>query len=144
MLADLESRALGSARAVVEEANGVRAPGSPPLSLDKHVLGTRPAGSTSEDTPLVRAAAAATYAMGDVPVFLLSSTDANVPMARGHPGGDPGGRRRGRKRAYRGRVVPERAWATGHRACSADPAAAGAARVCGRAGVVAQSPATTE
>ena len=85
ILADLESRALGSARAVVQQANGVRASGSPPLSLEEHVLGTRPAGSTSDDTPLVRAAAAATYAMGDVPVFLLSSTDANVPMAEGIP-----------------------------------------------------------
>jgi acetylornithine deacetylase/succinyl-diaminopimelate desuccinylase-like protein len=96
VLSGLESRALASGRAAVDQANDERAGGSSPLSLHEHVIGSRPAGSTAEDSPLVRAAVAATYALGDVPVPLLSSTDANVPMARGVPavtlgaGGDAG------------------------------------------------------
>jgi tripeptide aminopeptidase len=85
VLTELQSRALASARVAVERVNGERTPGSVPLTLQEHVIGARPAGSTSGDAPLVRAAVAATHALGDVPIPTLSSTDANVPMAAGIP-----------------------------------------------------------
>lgn len=85
VLTELQSRALSAARAAVEQANEERTPGSPPLTLQERVIGARPAGSTPEDAALVRAAVAATYALGEIPIPTLSSTDANVPMAVGVP-----------------------------------------------------------
>lgn len=53
--------------------------------LDITVFGDRPAGRTDADQPLVRAAAAATRAVGATVEQSSSSTDANVPMALGIP-----------------------------------------------------------
>jgi tripeptide aminopeptidase len=67
------------------------------VECDIHVFGDRPAGETPPDHPLVRAAEAATRAVGHVPVLTSSSTDANVAMAAGIPaiaigaGGSAGG-----------------------------------------------------
>lgn len=55
------------------------------LDVDVAVIGDRPCGATSSDTPLVRAAFDATRAVGGHPQPALSSTDANVPMALGIP-----------------------------------------------------------
>ena len=49
------------------------------------VIGDRPGGTSDPDAPLVRAAFAATRAVGGSPLPGLSSTDANVPMALGIP-----------------------------------------------------------
>lgn len=56
-----------------------------PLELEVGVIGDRPPGETPEDGELVRAAAAATRFFDVEPVLAGSSTDANVPMARGIP-----------------------------------------------------------
>jgi tripeptide aminopeptidase len=55
------------------------------IGVDVAVIGDRPAGSTDRGTLLVRAAIAATEALGGDPFLALSSTDANVPMALGIP-----------------------------------------------------------
>lgn len=55
------------------------------LELEIDVLGERPAGSTPQDHPLVRSAAAALREVGRTPIFDASSTDANVAMERGIP-----------------------------------------------------------
>ena len=74
-----------------------QAAGVAPLSLEVSLLGDRPAGATSPEHPLVRAASAATAQLGVVAQLTSSSTDANVPMALGVPaialgaGGEAGG-----------------------------------------------------
>jgi acetylornithine deacetylase/succinyl-diaminopimelate desuccinylase-like protein len=66
-------------------ANQRRAPGTAPLGFAVTDLGERPCGSTPLDHPLVRAAFAATRAVGATPVAASASTDANVPMRHGVP-----------------------------------------------------------
>ena len=61
------------------------------------MIGDRPSGETPPRDPLVQAAHAITFALGQKPELVGSSTDANVPMALGIPsiaigvGGDSGG-----------------------------------------------------
>lgn len=50
-------------------------------SLD--VVGNRPAGRTADTSPIVRAAASVTRALGHAVSLTSSSTDANVPMSLG-------------------------------------------------------------
>jgi tripeptide aminopeptidase len=54
--------------------------GSRALSVDKQLVGDRPAGQTPADSPIVVAAVSATKALG-LPVTLdEGSTDSNIPM----------------------------------------------------------------
>jgi acetylornithine deacetylase/succinyl-diaminopimelate desuccinylase-like protein len=53
--------------------------------LEVDVIGDRPAGATDAEQPLVRAALAATRAVGVSPELAVSSTDANIPMSLGIP-----------------------------------------------------------
>lgn len=55
------------------------------LATGVEIIGDRPAGATDPDTPLVRAALAATRAVGGTPALMAASTDANLPMALGIP-----------------------------------------------------------
>lgn len=79
-----------------EEENG-RRQGGAPLALRIVTIGDRPCGETPADAPLVQAAVAATRLLGVRPELVASSTDANVPIARGVPaitlgaGGESGG-----------------------------------------------------
>lgn len=83
--------AVREAAAEAAEAEARRVGGSgrrgrePALSVAVEVLGVRPCGETPADAPLVRAARAATLALGLSPTEPESSTDANVPIARGIP-----------------------------------------------------------
>ena len=59
--------------------------GSRALTVDKQLVGDRPAGNTPADSPLVVAAVSATKVLG-LPVSLdEGSTDANIPMNMGIP-----------------------------------------------------------
>ncbi|HEV7589686.1 MAG TPA: M20/M25/M40 family metallo-hydrolase [Longimicrobium sp.] len=105
---DLRSEAPGvlprleeSVRAIlaraVDEEDARRRPGSEALAVRVTVIGDRPSGETPQRDPLVQAAQAITFALGQKPELVGSSTDANVPMALGIPsiaigvGGDSGG-----------------------------------------------------
>ena len=55
------------------------------LSLEVQEIGRRPSGSTDPSHPLVRAAMEATRFLGEEPLLISSSTDANVPMSLGIP-----------------------------------------------------------
>jgi tripeptide aminopeptidase len=55
------------------------------LAARVELLGVRPSGETPSDAAVVRAARAATRALGLAPTEPESSTDANVPIARGIP-----------------------------------------------------------
>ncbi len=55
------------------------------ITVDKDLVGDRPAGQTSAESPIVRAAVSATRALG-LPVTLdEGSTDSNLPMSLGIP-----------------------------------------------------------
>lgn len=69
-------------RAVTEVSDGGT---GPRLEVDFIDMGRRPAGSTPADAPLVRAAVAATRALGVEPELGTASTDANLPMSLGIP-----------------------------------------------------------
>ncbi len=49
------------------------------------MIGDRPPGATDPDSALVEAAVEATRVVGRRPELVASSTDANIPMARGIP-----------------------------------------------------------
>ena len=56
------------------------------IKVSSKIVGDRPAGQQSPDSPLVQAVWAATQAVGLVPEFgPASSTDANLPMSLGIP-----------------------------------------------------------
>lgn len=55
------------------------------LTYEIEVIGIRPAGSQSEDAPIVRAAVEAARAAGIEPRLNASSTDSNIPISRGIP-----------------------------------------------------------
>ncbi|HSU17151.1 M20/M25/M40 family metallo-hydrolase [Longimicrobium sp.] len=82
---------------VVERENAGRHKNTEPLTSAVAVIGDRPSGQTQPREPLVQAASAITYGLGQKPELVGSSTDANVPMALGIPsiaigvGGDSGG-----------------------------------------------------
>jgi len=93
----LERRVREAVGAAVDaEARG-RRPGTPPLELRWETIGDRPGGAVPDSAPLVRAAVAATRALGATPKLVSSSTDANVPISLGIPaitlgvGGESGG-----------------------------------------------------
>ncbi len=72
-------------RAAAREENARRAPGTTPLTVDVTAIGDRPCGELSREHSLVRAAAAATQAIGRIPELVTASTDANVPISLGIP-----------------------------------------------------------
>jgi acetylornithine deacetylase/succinyl-diaminopimelate desuccinylase-like protein len=86
-LADLERRI----REVVDACGAAADPEGPSVQLTIEVLGHRPGGHTPSETPLLRAAVAATRHVGAEPLFTASSTDANVPMSVGIPAVTVGG-----------------------------------------------------
>jgi tripeptide aminopeptidase len=71
--------------AATREENLRRASGTSPLTFEMVTIGDRPCGELAKEHPLVRAAAAATYAIGRTPELVAASTDANVPISLGIP-----------------------------------------------------------
>lgn len=83
-LEQVETAMAGALTAAVEGANaGV--PAEHRLSLELEVIGRRPGGITPPESPLVRAALAATRAVTGTAELAASSTDANLPMSLGIP-----------------------------------------------------------
>ena len=69
----------------VAEENAARSTGQGPIELDIEVIGDRPSGEISLDTPLVENTAAAFRAFGIEPTYSRSSTDSNIPISLGIP-----------------------------------------------------------
>ena len=59
--------------------------GSKQLTVDKQLVGDRPAGSTPPESPIVLAAISATKALGLTTTLDEGSTDSNIPMSMGIP-----------------------------------------------------------
>jgi tripeptide aminopeptidase len=58
---------------------------APPLKVSVQLVGDRPSGETPANSPLVQRAGAVTRHLGGTPRLTRSSTDANIPIARGIP-----------------------------------------------------------
>ena len=68
----------------LNEQNEARTVG-PELTLEARLVGDRPSGATPPNAPIVQRAIAVTRYLGLAPELDESSTDANVPIARGVP-----------------------------------------------------------
>ena len=69
----------------VADENKQRAASKTEVTVKSELIGNRPAGVTSADDPLVRAAMAASRTMGRTPRLSIGSTDSNLPMSLGIP-----------------------------------------------------------
>lgn len=67
------------------------------LSVDKALVGNRPAGQTPADAPIVQAAVSITRALGFAVTLDEGSTDSNIPMSLGIPAITIDGGGRGRE-----------------------------------------------
>jgi acetylornithine deacetylase/succinyl-diaminopimelate desuccinylase-like protein len=74
-----------AAREAADDENSSRRSGTPPLELEVKLIGDRPSGATSPNSPLVQLAEAATRAVGSRPRLDCSSTDSNIPISLGVP-----------------------------------------------------------
>ena len=72
-------------REAVEEENRARSTSQGKIEIDVKLIGDRPFGEIFQTAPIVQTAAAVIRALGMVPTFGLSSTDANIPLSMGIP-----------------------------------------------------------
>jgi tripeptide aminopeptidase len=85
VLDEIEAQVRTAVTVSVAEVNAAADAGTDPLELTVESLGARPAGETHARAAIVRAALAATQAIGPYPELAVSSTDANIPMSLGIP-----------------------------------------------------------
>lgn len=85
-LAKLEQAVLAQVDAGVASENAARSTKDGAISVDKQLIGDRPAGNTDAASPLVQQTIAAYATEGVTARLSFSSTDANVPMNLGIPG----------------------------------------------------------
>lgn len=84
-------------REAADDENAARRGGGTSLKFELKLIGDRPGGETPAAAPLVRLAEEATRLLGQRPQLDCSSTDANIPIAKGVPsitvgaGGQSGG-----------------------------------------------------
>jgi di/tripeptidase len=78
----------------LEQENADRRRGDP-LTVAVELVGDRPSGEIAADDPLVQQAVAVTRHLGLEPELGRSSTDSNVPIAKGIPSITIGGGGRG-------------------------------------------------
>ena len=69
----------------VDEENEARSTGQGEIELEIEVIGDRPSGEISINTPLVERTAASFRAFGIEPTYSRSSTDSNIPISLGIP-----------------------------------------------------------
>jgi acetylornithine deacetylase/succinyl-diaminopimelate desuccinylase-like protein len=84
-LGQLEAAVLAAADAGVAAENAARSTAAGAISLERQLIGDRPAGTTPSDHPLVTSALRASQAAGFTARLDQSSTDANIPMSLGIP-----------------------------------------------------------
>ncbi len=71
-------------RRALDEQNALRRDG-PPLTVEVALIGKRPSGEIAPETPIVQRALATARYFGLTPTLSTSSTDSNIPIARGIP-----------------------------------------------------------
>ena len=83
-LARIEGVFLAAMERAVREENDLRREGEP-IAIDPARIGDRPSGEMETTAPLVQRALATTAAFGVEGELARSSTDSNIPIARGVP-----------------------------------------------------------
>ena len=98
-LKDVDAKFLAIVEEAVAEENATRSTTNGKIVADVKLIGERPPGVTSPDSPLLQQVAATLRVYDKVPVWQTSSTDANIPISLGIPAfamasssGDRGGR----------------------------------------------------
>src|SRR3989442_6655918 len=84
-LAQLDVTVRAALARATDDENRRRAPATPPLRIEIHLLGDPPSGLTPPTHPLVPAAIAANRVLGKDAELTSASTDANVAIALGVP-----------------------------------------------------------
>jgi acetylornithine deacetylase/succinyl-diaminopimelate desuccinylase-like protein len=84
-LSQLEAAVLAAADAGVAAENAARSTAAGAISVERQLIGDRPAGGTPGDHSLVTSAQRASQAAGFAARLDQSSTDANLPMSLGIP-----------------------------------------------------------
>jgi acetylornithine deacetylase/succinyl-diaminopimelate desuccinylase-like protein len=84
-LVDLRSIDESALHRLGEQVDRVVAAQRPGLTITADLIGDRPAGIVPLDSPIVRLASGILSALGVDVAYDASSTDANVPIARGIP-----------------------------------------------------------
>jgi acetylornithine deacetylase/succinyl-diaminopimelate desuccinylase-like protein len=83
-LQSVETRFLAAVEKAVADENA-RWQDRGGLTVEKELVGDRPAGQTPASSPIVQSAVAVTKALGLTPALDEGSTDANIPMSLGIP-----------------------------------------------------------
>ena len=81
----IEVKLLEAVRLGAEEENKKRADSRMAVKSETKLIGNRPAGRTSDSSPLVQAALTAAIATGLKPVTVFNSSDSNFPISLGIP-----------------------------------------------------------
>jgi di/tripeptidase len=68
-----------------EENKARRSTADRRITADVKLMGDRPSGQTSHDSPIVQTAGAVVQALGMKPTFSYGSTDSNIPISLGIP-----------------------------------------------------------
>lgn len=84
-LAKMDAVFLKLVEEAVAEENAARRTTFGRIEAEVKIIGERPSGITSPDTPLLRQVAATMRVFDKVPVWETSSTDANIPISLGIP-----------------------------------------------------------
>ena len=69
----------------VEEENKARSTAQGKITVEAKLIGDRPNGETSPNSPFVKTVAAVIGAFGLTPSYNISSTDSNIPISMGIP-----------------------------------------------------------
>lgn len=84
-LSELEEFLLREIQHAIRAENGMRAASGQSLRSDVQLIGHRPSGAISNQSPLVKLAVEASQAVGIKPILNCASTDANIPISLGIP-----------------------------------------------------------
>ncbi|MBS0363861.1 MAG: M20/M25/M40 family metallo-hydrolase [Proteobacteria bacterium] len=84
-LAKLDAKFLQILKDAEAHENAARSTSVGKITVTPKLIGERPTGSTSPDSPIVRTMVAASKAAGYTPELGASSTDSNIPISLGIP-----------------------------------------------------------
>jgi acetylornithine deacetylase/succinyl-diaminopimelate desuccinylase-like protein len=84
-LKDIDAKFKQIVADAVDAENATRSTTNGKIVADIKLIGNRPSGTTSPDTPMLRQIAATMGVFDKVPVWETSSTDANMPISLGIP-----------------------------------------------------------
>ncbi len=84
-LSRLEEFLLQTIQHAIRAENSMRAASGRSLRSDIQLIGHRPSGALSQQSPLVKLALEASQAVGIRPILNCASTDANIPISLGIP-----------------------------------------------------------